>query len=70
MRQDAACFAYAHDLRHTTASLLVKRGIHAKVIQSILGHARFAITMDLYSHLMDGAHEGAAEALDNLLSGQ
>jgi integrase len=58
-----------HDLRHTTASLLVKRGIHPKTVQSILGHARFAITMDLYSHLMDGAHEEAAAALDELLGG-
>ena len=56
-----------HDLRHTTASLLLKRGIHPKVVQSILGHARFNITMDLYSHLMDGAHEEAAAALDSLL---
>jgi integrase len=59
-----------HDLRHTTASLLVKRRIHPKTVQSILGHSRFAITMDLYSHLMDGAHEEAAEALDGLLGGR
>ena len=59
-----------HDLRHTTASLLLKRGIHPKVVQAILGHARFSITMDLYSHLMDGAHEEAAAALDSLLSSQ
>jgi integrase len=48
----------------------VKRRIHPKTVQSILGHARFAITMDLYSHLMDGAHEEAAEALDELLGGR
>ena len=59
--------ARIHDLRHTTASMLVRRGVHAKVVQSILGHARFGITMDLYSHLMDGMHEEAAEALDGLL---
>jgi integrase len=47
-----ACF---RDLRHTAVSLLVKRRIHPKTVQSILDHSRFAITMDLYSHLMDGA---------------
>ncbi len=55
-----------HDLRHTTASLLLKRGVHPKVVQSILGHARFGLTMDLYSHLMDGAHGEAAAAMDGL----
>ena len=43
------------------------RHYHAKVIQAVLGHARFSVTMDLYSHLMDGMHEEAAEALDSLL---
>ena len=56
-----------HDLRHTTASLLLKRGVHPKVVQAVLGHARFGVTMDLYSHLMDGMHQEAAEALDSLL---
>jgi integrase len=41
-----------HDLRHTTASLLLKRGVHPKVVSAILGHASFQITMDLYSHHM------------------
>ncbi len=56
-----------HDLRHTTASLLLKRGVHPKVVQAVLGHARFGVTMDLYSHLMDGMHQEAADALDSLL---
>ena len=56
-----------HDIRHTTASLLLSRGIHAKVVQSILGHARFGVTMDLYAHLMDGMNEEAAAALDGIL---
>lgn len=58
-----------HDLRHTTASLLVKRGVHAKIVQSVLGHARFSVTTDLYSHLMDGMQEEAGEALEALLGG-
>ncbi len=56
-----------HDLRHTTASLLLHRGVHPKVVQSVLGHSRFSVTMDLYSHLMQGHVEEAAEALDGLL---
>ncbi len=56
-----------HDLRHTTATLLLKKGVHPKVVQAVLGHSRFGITMDLYSHLVDGMQQEAANALDALL---
>ena len=46
------------------------RGIHPKVVQSILGHSRFSVTMDLYSHLAEGMHEEAAAALDSVLGEQ
>jgi integrase len=40
-----------HDLRHTTASLLLAKNVHMKVIQEIMRHSTMAITSDLYSHL-------------------
>ena len=61
------CAALPTAIVHDFTGVLLKRGIHPKVVQSILGHARFGITMDLYSHLMDGAHGEAAAALDGLL---
>jgi hypothetical protein len=33
----------------------------------VLGHARFGITMDLYSHLMGGLEQEAADALESVL---
>lgn len=40
-----------HDLRHTTASLAISQGLHAKAVQGILGHASAAMTLDVYAGL-------------------
>jgi integrase len=56
-----------HDRRHKTASLLLKRVVHPKVVQAILGHTRIGITLDVYSHLMEGVFNEAVDALDGLL---
>ena len=40
-----------HSLRHTHATMLVKAGIHFKIIQHRLGHSSFNVTMDTYSHV-------------------
>ena len=53
-----------HDLRHTAASLLIREGLHAKVIQERLGHASVRTTLDTYSHLFGGMDQAAADALD------
>lgn len=49
-----------HDARHTHASLLLKQGVHPKVVQERLGHASIAITLDTYSHVVPGLQEAAA----------
>jgi integrase len=50
-----------HDLRHTHASQLLRQGTHAKVVSERLGHANIGITLDLYSHVLPGLQEEAAE---------
>jgi len=40
-----------HDARHTHASIMLKQGIHPKIVQERLGHANIAITLDTYSHV-------------------
>lgn len=57
-----------HDLRHTHASLLLARGVHAKVVQERLGHSSITMTLDLYTHMMPGLDEAAAASLNGLLS--
>jgi integrase len=56
-----------HDLRHTHASLMLKAGIHAKVVSERLGHANIGITLDTYSHLLPGLQEDAAERFDRII---
>jgi integrase len=55
-----------HDLRHTSATLLIGQGLHAKTISSRLGHANISTTMDIYGHALKSADKEAAEKLDRL----
>jgi integrase len=52
-----------HDARHTCATLLLKAGVHPKVVQQMLGHATYSTTMDIYSHVTPGMQHSAAESL-------
>jgi integrase len=58
---------HTHSARHTFASLMIKKGIHPKIVQEMLGHASIQITLDTYSHLAPGLQEAAAKAFDDLL---
>lgn len=58
-----------HDLRHSTATLLLSLGIHAKVVQELLGHSQISLTLDTYSHFLPSLQEEAVSRLDTLLSG-
>jgi len=58
-----------HDARHTHASLLLKQGVHPKVVQERLGHASIAITLDLYSHVAPGMQKAAAAGFDGAVIG-
>ncbi|MDQ6944757.1 MAG: site-specific integrase [Actinomycetota bacterium] len=57
-----------HDLRHTTASLLLEAGTHPKVVQDLLGHSTIQLTLDTYSHVTPALHQQAARTMDVLLS--
>lgn len=56
-----------HDLRHTHASLLLKQGVHPKIVSERLGHSSITITLDTYSHLLPNMQEEAARDLGTLL---
>jgi integrase len=49
-----------HDARHAHASLMLKQGVHPKIVQERLGHATVAITLDIYSHVAPGLQQAAA----------
>ena len=56
-----------HDARHTHASLLLKQGVHPKIVQERLGHSGIAITLDLYSHVAPGLQQAAANKFDDIV---
>ena len=56
-----------HDLRHTCATMLLKMGRHPKYVQELLGHANISITLDTYSHVIEGMDGGLADAMDKAL---
>jgi len=59
-----------HDARHSHASLMLKAGIHPKIVQERLGHSSVTITLDTYSHVAPGLQEAAAASFDKLLNGR
>lgn len=50
-----------HELRDTHGSLLVKNGVHLKVVQERLGHSSPKITLERYAHIMPSMGREAAE---------
>jgi len=57
-----------HDLRHTSATLLINEGVHAKVISERLGHADISTTMNIYGHVLEEADQTAASHFDSLFN--
>lgn len=58
-----------HDARHTHATLLLKQDVHPKIVQERLGHSTIATTLDIYSHVVPGLQDAAAQAFDRVLEG-
>jgi integrase len=53
-----------HKLRHTAASLAIAAGADVKVLQTMLGHADAAMTLNVYGHLFPDRLDDVAGALD------
>ncbi len=56
-----------HDLRHTHATLLLKKGVHPKIVSERLGHSSIAITLDIYSHVLPNLQFEAVQKLEEEL---
>ena len=55
-----------HDLLHSAATILLSMGVNVKVVQEILGHSRVGMTLEIYSHVLPGMQEDAAEKVSRL----
>jgi site-specific recombinase XerD len=60
--------ATLHTLRHSTASALIKSGVHMKVVQQMLRRSSYAITADTSSHVNIEQQRDAAEQLGKAFS--
>ncbi len=60
--------ARLHNLRHSCASLLIASGESLKVVSDRLGHSSIGITADTYGHVYAAQQDGAAAAIDALLT--
>ena len=56
-----------HDLRHSTATLLLSLGVHPKVVQELLRHSQISVTLDTYSHVLPNLQREAMAKMDRLL---
>jgi integrase len=55
-------------LRHSHATLLLAAGEHPKGVQERLGHSSVQLTLDTYTHVVEGLQERASERLEALLA--
>jgi integrase len=59
-----------HDLRHTAATIALSAGIHPKIVSERLGHSTVQLTLDRYSHVVDGLQEAAAQQIGDAIFGE
>lgn len=56
-----------HDLRHTSATLLLEQGVNPKVVAERLGHESPKVTLETYSHVKPKMDHEAAMKLEAVL---
>ncbi len=59
-----------YDLRHGCASLLLAKGVQARVVMETLGHSAISLTMNTYSHVSRALQREAAIRIEEALRGE
>ena len=54
-----------HSLRHAHATIMLQQNIHPKIVQERLGHSTISTTLDIYSHVVPGLQQAAAQRFDD-----
>ena len=57
-----------HELRHTTATLMLGNGIDVKTVQTGLGHSRASVTLDQYAHAIPANDKAAADLMGSIIN--
>ncbi|WP_133868565.1 tyrosine-type recombinase/integrase [Ilumatobacter fluminis] len=58
-----------HDVRHSYTTAPLKSGVPVKVLSQRLGHADIAITLRVYSDVLDGDDEATADLAASFIGG-
>lgn len=58
-----------HGLRHTMAATAAEDGIQVKILQSLMGHAHYQTTADIYAHVNQRPRIEAAKLITHSLLG-
>ncbi|MCD6475336.1 MAG: tyrosine-type recombinase/integrase [Anaerolineaceae bacterium] len=68
IKQENLPFITFHDLRHTTASLMINAGILIIEVSRLLGHSSINVTLDTYTHFIPSMHNEKANLIDDILN--
>lgn len=55
-----------HDLRHTTATLLLSENVDIETVSHRLGHSKTSVTLDIYGHALKSKDITASNKLESL----
>ena len=58
-----------HDLRHSFAVASLRAGDDPKTVQSNLGHATAAFTLDVYGHMTDQMKQASSARMEAFIKG-
>jgi integrase len=59
-----------HDLRHTSATLLINAGLNVRAVAQRLGHANANVTLAIYTHALQSVDEAAANVMESYVKEQ
>ena len=57
-----------HDLRHTSATLLISEGVDVRTVAGRLGHSSPSLTLNVYAEALQSADKDALKKLENVLA--
>ena len=57
-----------HDLRHTSATLLLSEGVDIETVSKRLGHEKASVTLDIYGHALPAKDDEASRKLETLFA--
>lgn len=57
-----------HDLRHTSATLLLANDVDIETVSHRLGHSKASVTLDVYGHWLEETDQKAASVLETLFA--